>query len=103
FLPKDKPLETMAELIKGRDGLANPRTKFEMLKSGADMAWGELTEGWHFIRNDRAISSAIIYWSIAIAVFMMLGTIGPGFLKQILGIPPERLFYILLPGGVGLV
>lgn len=103
FLPKDKPLETMKELLHGKDGTATHTTKLGMFRSGIATAWGELTEGWDFIRKDRAISSAIIYWSIAIAVFMMLGTIGPGFLKQVLGINPEQLVYILLPGGIGLV
>jgi len=103
FLPKDKPLETMAELLRGRDGTARPTTKWEMFKSGFDTAWGELVEGWAFIRQERTVWNAIIYWSIAIAVFMMLGTIGPGFLKQVLGIDPNQLFYVLFPAGVGLV
>ena len=60
----------------------------------------ELAEGWRFIRHDPVIMSAIIYWSVAIAVFMMLGTIGPGFL-QYLNIDQSKLFYVLLPGGVG--
>ncbi len=34
---------------------------------------------------------------------MMLGTIGPGFLVRMLGINPEQLVYVLLPGGIGLV
>jgi MFS family permease len=103
FLPKDKPLETMAELLKGRDGTAVHTTKWGMFKSGIDTAWGELIEGWSFIRKDRTVASAIIYWSIAVAVFMMLGTIGPGFLVRVLGIDAFDLLYVLLPGGIGLV
>jgi hypothetical protein len=33
----------------------------------------------------------------------MLGTIGPNFLKLVLGVDESKLFFILLPGGVGLV
>lgn len=72
-------------------------------RTGYRAAAQELAEGWRFIRRDRVIMSAIIYWSIAIAVFMMLGTIGPGFVSRVLHIDQSRLFYILLPGGLGLV
>jgi MFS family permease len=75
----------------------------EIARSGLQVAWDELTEGWRFIRQDPVIMSAILYWSIAIAVFMMLGSIGPLFLKISLGIDESKLFYILLPGGAGLV
>ncbi|MDQ3929459.1 MAG: MFS transporter, partial [Chloroflexota bacterium] len=66
-------------------------------------AWAELVEGWAFIRQEPVIMSAILYWSIAIAVFMMLGTIGPGFLRRVLGIDPSQLIYVLMPGGIGLI
>ena len=49
----------------------------EIARSGFENARDELIEGWAFIRRDKVILSAIIYWSIAITVFMMLGTIGP--------------------------
>lgn len=74
----------------------------EIARSGFREALDELTEGWSFIRRDPVIMSAILYWSIAIAVFMMLGAIGPNFLTNI-GIDQSNLFYILLPGGLGLV
>lgn len=72
-------------------------------RSGARVAFDELVEGVRFIRRDAVIVSAIIYWSIAIAVFMMLGTIGPLFLDRVLHIDQSQLFYILIPGGLGLV
>ncbi|MDQ6644366.1 MAG: MFS transporter [Chloroflexota bacterium] len=70
---------------------------------GFKVALDELVEGARFIRRDPVIVSAIIYWSIAIAVFMMLGTIGPLFLRNVLNIDQSRLLFILVPGGVGLV
>ncbi|MDQ6693031.1 MAG: MFS transporter [Chloroflexota bacterium] len=75
----------------------------QIARSGYRVALDELAEGWHFIRRDHVIMSAILYWSVAIAVFMMLGTIGPGFLENVLQIDPNQLIYILMPGGVGLV
>jgi Na+/melibiose symporter-like transporter len=72
-------------------------------RNGFKIALDELVEGARFIRSDPVIVSAIIYWSIAIAVFMMLGTIGPLFLQRVLNVDQSRLLYILVPGGVGLV
>ena len=101
FLPHDTPPESMGELVSRNGGIHASRSS--KLWSGVKAAWGELREGWAFIRVDPVIMSAILYWSIAIAVFMMLGTIGPGFLEKVLGVDESQLFYVLLPGGIGLV
>jgi MFS family permease len=105
LLPQDRPEETVAERRKKGEkvsvgGVAGGAAT--IARSGYKEAAEELAEGWRFIRRDPVIMSAIIYWSVAIAVFMMLGTIGPGFL-QYLNIDQSKLFYVLLPGGVGLV
>ena len=103
LLPQDRPEETVAERRKKGEkvsvsGVAGGAAT--IAKSGYKEAAEELAEGWRFIRHDPVMMSAIIYWSVAIAVFMMLGTIGPGFL-QYLNIDQSKLFYVLLPGGVG--
>ncbi len=106
FLPQDDTQMTAAERRRRgeRVGVTQVATgATEIARSGFENARDELIEGWAFIRHDRVILSAIIYWSIAITVFMMLGTIGPGFLQNVLGIDPAQLFYILMPGGLGLV
>jgi MFS family permease len=105
FLPQDRPEDTAAARRKkgekvGVTGVAAGTA--DIARSGFREALDELAEGWKFIRRDPVIVSAIIYWSVAIAVFMMLGTIGPGFLR-VIGIDQSKLFYILLPGGIGLV
>lgn len=106
FLPQDRPADTAAARRQrgenvGVSAVASGAT--EIARSGFHAAWDELVEGGRFIRRDPVIVSAIIYWSIAIAVFMMLGTIGPLFLNKVLNIDQSRLFYILVPGGIGLV
>jgi len=73
------------------------------LGSKARLAWEELKEGWDFIRADAALVIAIVYWSVAIAVFMMVAVIGQKFLKDVLNIDPQHLYFILVPGGLGLV
>jgi MFS family permease len=101
FLPHDVPTETMGQLVTQNGAAASTRAR--RMRSGMAAAWEELREGWAFIRVNTVIKSAILYWSVAIAVFMMLGTIGPGFLERVLSIDKSQLFYILLPGGIGLV
>jgi predicted MFS family arabinose efflux permease len=105
FLPKDEPVNAVTARLEQKNGASEPRPEgaWEIARHGIKTAWEELVEGWSFIKRDSVIMSAILYWSIAIAVFMMLGTIGPGFLRRVLGIDPSQLIYILLPGGIGLV
>src|SRR5207302_1146951 len=73
------------------------------LRERVGLAMAELKEGWMYIRADHAIFAAIIQWSVAIAVLLMLGVIGPRFLATEVGINPQDLYLILFPGGVGLV
>jgi MFS family permease len=106
FLPQDAPGQTAAVRRAKGEKVGVPEVAVgatQIAKSGLHTAGEELAEGWHFIRRDPVIMSAIIYWSIAIAVFMMLGTIGPGFLENVLKIDDSQLIYILMPGGLGLV
>ena len=64
---------------------------------------GRVREGWSFIRSDRGLLIAILYWSIAISVLFMLATIGPSFLNTVLHVDPEHLYFLMVPGGIGLV
>jgi MFS family permease len=106
LLPQDKPEDTAAARRKKGEKVSVSGVAAgagEIARSGFRTALDELAEGWSFIRRDPVIMNSILYWSIAIAVFMMLGTIGPTYLSVALGIDSSKLFYILLPGGVGLV
>jgi MFS family permease len=106
LLPQDKPEDTAAARRKKGEKVSVSGVAVgagEIARSGFRTALDELAEGWAFIRRDAVIMNAILYWSIAIAVFMMLGTIGPTYLSVALGIDSSKLFYILLPGGLGLV
>lgn len=106
FLPQDDPHHTAAARRKRGEKVGVPEVTTGatgIAKSGFQVAREELVEGWSFIRREPIILSAIIYWSIAITVFMMLGAIGPNFLKNVLHIDPSNLYTILVPGGFGLV
>lgn len=106
FLPEDDAAETAAERRKRGEKVGAAEVAAgagQLAATGIHAAKEELVEGWQFVRRDPVIINSILYWSIAITVFMMLGTIGPGFLKNVLGIDPNQLIYILMPGGLGLV
>jgi MFS family permease len=105
LLPKDTASGPITAKLQSSNGSVASTTAeaASVARSGVKAAWTELLEGWAFIRRDSVIMSAILYWSIAIAVFMMLGTIGPGFLSKVLGIDSSELIYVLMPGGLGLI
>ena len=106
FLPQDDPAHTAAARRARGEKVGLPEVSVgatQIAKTGFQSARDELLEGWNFIRRDQIILSAMIYWSIAITIFMMLGAIGPGFLEKVLHIDPSQLYSILVPGGVGLV
>jgi MFS family permease len=67
------------------------------------VAWDDFKAGWKFIQADPSLTTAIVYWSISIAVFMMLGAIGVKFLTNVLHVDPSNLYFLMVPGGVGLV
>lgn len=106
FLPQDDKAQTAAERRRRGEKVGVSEVAAgagEIARTGLAAARQELVEGWQYVRRDSVIFSAIIYWSIAITVFMMLGAIGPGFLENVLNVDANQLIYIMMPGGFGLV
>ncbi len=66
-------------------------------------AWTDLREGLVVIQADPGLITAIVYWAVSIAVFMMLGAVGPKFLINVLHISPDNLYFLMVPGGLGLL
>jgi MFS family permease len=73
------------------------------LRDKARETWEDLREGWEFIRRDASLVIAILYWSVAIAVFMMVATVATKFLDTVLHVDPTHLYFVLVPGGLGLI
>jgi MFS family permease len=96
LLPRNEKVRPAPEMDLNGDGVV---TFQERIMS----AVVELREGWEFIRRDRAIFGAIIQWSVALGVLLMLGVVGPGFIETQLNLDPHDLYIILLPGGIGLI
>jgi MFS family permease len=96
LLPKGEKIRPSMDADLNGDGVITLR---ERITSTAN----ELREGWYYIKADRAIFGAIIQWSVAIGVLLMLGVVGPGFIQFELNLDPHDLYIILVPGGVGLI
>jgi MFS family permease len=96
LLPRGEKIKASSEMDLDKDGVVT-------LKERITATTNELREGWNYIKADRAIFGAIIQWSVAIGVLLMLGVVGPAFIQFELNLDPHDLYVILLPGGVGLV
>ena len=90
-------------LLPNNERVEVPENGDATVRARINAALGELKEGWSYIRADQAIFAAIIQWSVAIAVLMMLAVIGPRFISLELGLKSEDLYVIMFPGGIGLV
>lgn len=90
-------------LLPSNERIEAPEEGDGTMRARVNAAVDELKEGWNYIRNDQFIFGAIIQWSIAIAVLMMLAVVGPRFIALELDLKPEDLYVLLAPGGVGLV
>ena len=65
--------------------------------------FGELREGFAFIRANRSITWSLIYLAITASLIGVLGVLGPSFAKETLGLAPEDFVVVVLPLGFGIV
>jgi MFS family permease len=64
---------------------------------------GQLAEGVRFVRTNRRIAWSLTYLGIAASLIGVLGAIGPGFARDILGLRTQDFFFIMGPAGMGAV
>jgi MFS-type transporter involved in bile tolerance (Atg22 family) len=64
---------------------------------------GDLREGIGYIRDNRSIFWSLSYLAISASLIGILGVLGPGFARDVLGLTGEGLAVVLLPLGAGLV
>jgi hypothetical protein len=64
---------------------------------------GQLAEGVRFVRTHRRIAWSLTYLGIAASLIGVLGAIGPGFARDILGLRTQDVFFIMAPAGLGAV
>ena len=65
--------------------------------------FGELREGFRYIRAHRNISWSLIYLGITASLIGVLGVLGPAFASETLGLRPEDFVVVVLPLGMGIV
>jgi MFS family permease len=63
----------------------------------------DLREGITYIRENRSIAWSLTYLAISASLIGILGVLGPGFARDVLGLTGEGLAVVLLPLGAGLV
>jgi MFS family permease len=65
--------------------------------------FGQLREGLQYIREHREIAWSIVYLGATASLVGVLGSLGPGFAKQTLGLDPRDVVVVVLPLGLGVV
>jgi MFS family permease len=65
--------------------------------------YDQLREGLSYIRNHHNIFWSLTYLAITASLIGVLGTLGPQFAKQVLGLTTDGFIVIVLPLGAGLV
>jgi Na+/melibiose symporter-like transporter len=65
--------------------------------------WGEVRDVLTFVRSDRILSWAVVQWTLAATLALVLATLAPAFVVDILGIRAEDSVFILAPAGIGMI
>ena len=65
--------------------------------------FGELREGFEYIRDHRNITRSLVYLGITASLIGVLGVLGPGFATETLGLAPKDFVVVVLPLGMGIV
>ena len=87
-LPAVRPTQTPAQIDAGKVLTA---------------VFRELNEGVDFVRRTPRIAWSLIYLGVAASLIGVLGALGPGFAKTVLGLRPEDIFFVMGPVGLGAV
>jgi hypothetical protein len=63
----------------------------------------ELREGWSVLMHDRLLTLAIVNFTVANALMLIVGALAPGYVNRVLGIQPEDAVVIMAPAGIGIL
>lgn len=63
----------------------------------------QFREGIRYVRANPAVSWGLLYLGIAASIVGVLGVLGPGFAKDVLGLREKDFVVIVLPLGLGVV
>lgn len=65
--------------------------------------WSDVREGLVYILDDPLLMRAIAFLTIASTTFLMVASLGPEFVRSVIGLPDEDIGYIVAPAGLGIV
>ncbi len=65
--------------------------------------WNDIREGVVFIWHDRELVRAIGYLTLASVTFLLVATLGPEFITNVIGLPKEDIGYVVGPAGIGVL
>jgi MFS family permease len=80
-----------------------PRAVDEMALRPMQRLWTDMKEGLVFILQDPALMRAIGYLTLASTTFLMVATLGPEFVTNVIGLQKEDIGFIVAPAGLGIV
>ena len=72
-------------------------------EKAVESTFGQLREGFAFIRGHRGITWSLIYLAITASLIGVLGVLGPAFAEETLGLKAEDFAVVVLPLGFGIV
>jgi MFS family permease len=65
--------------------------------------WSDVREGLVYIAQDRVLTKAIAYLTLATTTFMLVAALAPNFISTVIGLPPSDIGYIVAPAGLGVI
>ena len=63
----------------------------------------DIREGLDFILQDRVLLKAITYLTLAATTFLMVASLGPEFITNVIGLAKEDIGFIVAPAGLGVL
>jgi MFS family permease len=68
-----------------------------------NLALGEVSEVWAFIRSDRQTSWAMIHITITSTLMLVMAMLAPRYMVDVLDIRPEDAVFLFAPAGIGIL
>lgn len=65
--------------------------------------WADIREGLVFIWHDRELIKAISYLTLAAVSFLLVASLGPEFITNVIGLDKEDIGYVVGPAGLGVL
>lgn len=81
----------------------SPRALDEITLRPMERLWTDMKDGMVFILQDPVLMRAIGYLTLASTTFLMIATLGPEFVTNVIGLPKEDIGYVVAPAGLGIV